>query len=310
LRKPELLNARADKTIFASQDIRKYGMIGPADNMYRKISGPAFKRTVSGGHARSKFGVLGGQRNLAPSATNFALDGQHNISFPNYSAPSTVEQWKNWDAKKADKEVNEERQRIAAENIVDHSKLVYNDTFRGVKIENGVRVSDPTSSGTVVIPRFDFEPMSSIRILDQAPRNLSLTAAVNLSETHKEVAEISPFNLPTGPHVRGLASAGQRGPSIEGQVSAFMGGPNDSDDMKSFCESASSVPATIPTLTFEMAHLTATSSASLIDFGEHAVVQDQQGSNFADLLGLELDTLQANPFGSAEDFDQFEKHFG
>lgn len=136
------------KTPFKGQDFRKNNSV---ESIHRDISGPAPKRNYSAGNGIRKSGVVSGPRNS--SSPSKAIDSSH---------PS-ISQWNTWDAKKADKEADDERRRRAEEGPkVDYSTWVYNDIHKAVKIVDGVRIKDPSSSTTTIIPRFDPTHLASL----------------------------------------------------------------------------------------------------------------------------------------------------
>ena len=151
-------------SIFASQDIRKDGK---GDDLHRDLSGPALEREYSTGNGIQEPGVYSSQHHFSsPSKAIIA----------NYSP---INAWNTWDPQRADKEASDERRRIAAESSkLDLSALVYRDVYRAVRIEDGVRVKDPLSSSTTIIPRIDVASQAPLKsVVNRAAPQISAVTA-------------------------------------------------------------------------------------------------------------------------------------
>jgi helicase required for RNAi-mediated heterochromatin assembly 1 len=81
---------------------------------------------------------------------------------PRQSSLGALEKWRNWDAKKGDSEMAEIRLIEASKKMTALSELVYEDTWRPVSIENGVRsLSGPERK---IIRRFDNDNTSRSQV--------------------------------------------------------------------------------------------------------------------------------------------------
>lgn len=164
------------KGMFVNQDFRK-------DNR-RDSSGLRSRCITSGGYGMTKYGVLGGEENFNSPARRSPADH------------AGMESWRTWNAMAADKEAMEQRKRIEASSPqVDSSSLVIKETYRAVKIENGVRVKDPSSSTNRVVQGADPSPSASQSkpTTSNPPIKSATMASQNLQ---KAMPENDPFILP------------------------------------------------------------------------------------------------------------------
>jgi hypothetical protein len=256
------------KSIFASQEIRKGGR---GDNMHRDLSGPALERSYSTEDGFQKPGVYSTQ-----SSPFKAIISNH----------ASVNAWNTWDPQKADKEASNERRRIAAESPkLDPSTLVYKDVYRAVRIEDGVRVKDPSSSSTTIIPRID--------IASQAPLNSAMnragskiSAAAASKNLQKAISENDPFVLPKGlPKTLPIIPSKQPDSLTKGIPNHPPGRHKGANAL-----SKNFVP-----------HQAVTSRISSLSITTPASVMDSNG---------EMNSSLVDQFGTAEDFDHFEEQFG
>ena len=267
------LSVSPKKGAFASQDIRKSG-----EKVRRELSGSNPKRKSCAGNGFQKTGITSKQRNALSPSKAFLSDR------------SSVNPWNLWDPQKADKEASDERQRRAAlAHEVDLSTIVYKDTWRAVKIENGIRQMDPESSSTTIIARFDKSSQALLQAKSgQAKAQTPLKSAVaDLKTLSKGSSENNLFVLPVGLPRQVSKDLSKPLPQLP-KKQASNPQPHDlyqhhgTSDPKS-----KKSAATKPNLSSGWNELTA--------------------STFADLVDLEIGP---DLFGTAEDLDEFEKCFG
>ncbi|KAG0650451.1 Helicase required for RNAi-mediated heterochromatin assembly 1, partial [Hyphodiscus hymeniophilus] len=257
--RPAASSASPEKSIYGSRNIKKTEKAG---SLRREFSGRGLERDLSTGNRFRRPDVLS-QRNYSSSANNSP------------SKPSNIGSWKAWDARKADKEANDERVRMAAlPPKFDAASLVYNDTYRAVTIdEKGVRVKNPQSSSTTIIPRIDPS------FLD--PKSKSIMAApATLLRLPSEKAKGSSTPLPGGPSTQTNANRrvgmGDSESGLSGATTTKISpGMNDAILLLSpFITPAESTTERISRLSID------------------------------DLHGLKI---VPDTFGTAEDLDEFEK---
>ena len=299
---------------FASQDIRK--------NMRRDFSGPNSKRSLSTGNGFMKSGVWGGQHNVF----SLARVTPSNHTF--------VSRWNDWDAKKADKEANDERARIAVESSqVDPATLFFKDTWHAVKIEDGVRVKDPSSSTKSLVPRAETSSLGP-KPTHSPPKMPFVSAVAAAKNLQKAVSENDLFDLPnglpkplsTGPlnqipegylkqtptsqskHQDSLKPIGSSKPTDSFKL-VDPSQPTGAAKVITPSKTASSCKTLVhsKTVTSGLSKLSINPPESLLDFDEDVVAQDGLSSNLSDLLVLEVGAPVTDSFGTADDFDEFEK---
>jgi hypothetical protein len=129
---------------FASHDVR--------NELVGDFFSPIHKATYPSGNGFSK--------SYASMAGNKDYSSRH---FPDpLSRHGRASSWQKWDAAKADKEILEKRRRNEAlAPKVDLSTLLFKETFHAVKIEDGIRVNDHSSSSRRLVQRAVVERSAS-----------------------------------------------------------------------------------------------------------------------------------------------------
>lgn len=129
---------------FASSDVR--------NELSGDFSAPIHKATYPSGN--------GSKKSYAFMAGNNDYSSRHIPDTP--SRHGRASSWQNWDAAKADKEMSERRLRNEAlAPKVDSSTLLFKETYRAVKIEDGIRMSDHSSSSRRLVKRAVAEASAS-----------------------------------------------------------------------------------------------------------------------------------------------------
>ena len=289
---------------FGKSGLNQLFQLGSAASLV--LSRKATSRGKDGGENGTRtdnvFRALSGQRtqdNLSPRKTLQKFDDMSNqpymlsLAKGSPSAKAAVHAWNTWDAKKADREASERRQRITTEAPkVDRTSLVYNDTHRAIKIKDGVRLRDHASSSTAVIPRFgSFSPSVSEDWLKGVSENAPLVLpAENQKQPVKDLTK-SPSAVPSHISCTGLVKQG------------------DLNGSSKVCGSKRGVSAAKVRSLIDCIAPPDRDFPTPINFGSEIATPAtpiSMSSILADLEGLEI----VVSFGSAADFDEFEKRFG
>ena len=345
-----LVSPKRDKS--TSQDIRK--------DIRRDNSGPTHKRIASIGNGGLKYGVISGRCSISsPVATTL-------------SNRAALKLWSEWDAKKADREAREQNQRLrAASQQVGQSTLVYKETYRAVKIEDGVRVKDPSSSTQRLVPHADASPLAPAALQPARPVHVPFKPIRAASQLLQAVlSENDPFILPTNPpraatpHKSAISSntfapfTTRASVPKDAAPSEFLALPAhprykaalsypqvlqqkeseietlkkkkkkmmiaEAEAVKAARIKAQQIPSGAIRKTAVSPKVVAprnSDDSGLSKFGiadqpelpnfedNIMITQDRLSFSLTDLLGLEVGTPASDPFGNADDFDQFEKLF-